>query len=227
MQLNHLYAHLLERGRRKTINDGRIGLAPKTVRNVHVMLHSALHDAMRWGYLVRNVAEAADPPAARTPEQKVWSPQELGAFLDHVRDDRLYALWLLVATTGMRRAELAGLRWVDVDLEAARLSPRRPRVVVNYVVHESEPKTRMGKRSLALDPATVAALREHPELVSVYRQLYAGGANMRSDHARAIQQRLARVLSSTRLDHHPDAHELRHRRSAPTIETSSAQAQLF
>jgi integrase len=50
-------------------------------------------------------------------------------------------------TTGMRRAELAGLRWVDVDLAAARLSPRRPRVVVNYVVHESEPKTRMGKRS--------------------------------------------------------------------------------
>src|SRR4029453_10269329 len=54
VQLNHLYAHLLERGRRKTINRGRTGLAPKTVRNVHLMLHSALHDAMRWGYLVRN-----------------------------------------------------------------------------------------------------------------------------------------------------------------------------
>ena len=47
--------------------------------------------------------------------------------------------------------------------------------------------------------------REHPELVSIYRQLYAGGANVRSDHGRAIQQRLARVLSRTRLDHHPDA----------------------
>jgi integrase len=79
------------------------------------MLHSALHDALRWGYLVRNVAEAADPPAARSPEQKVWSPVELRDFLEHVREDRLYALWLLVATTGMRRGELAGLRWVDVD----------------------------------------------------------------------------------------------------------------
>jgi hypothetical protein len=126
VQLNHLYAHLLERGRRKTINGGRAGLAPKTVRNVHVMLHSALHDAMRWGYLVRNVAEAADPPAARTPEQKVWAPQELGAFLDHVRDDRLYALWLLVATTGMRRGELAGLRWVDIDFDHATASPPFP-----------------------------------------------------------------------------------------------------
>ena len=92
---------------------------------------------------------------------QVWTPQQLRAFLAHARHDHPYALWLLVATTGMRRAELAGLRWVDVDLDAARLSPRRPRVVVNYVVHESEPKTRMGKRSLALDPATLAALQEH------------------------------------------------------------------
>jgi integrase len=92
---------------------------------------------------------------------QVWTPEQLRAFLAHARQDRLYALWLLVATTGMRRAELAGLRWVDVDLDAARLSPRRPRVVVDYAVHESEPKTRMGKRSLALDPATVATLREH------------------------------------------------------------------
>ena len=92
---------------------------------------------------------------------QVWTPEQLRAFLAHARQDRLYALWLLVATTGMRRAELAGLRWIDVDLDAARLSPRRPRVVVNYVVHESEPKTRMGKRSLALDQATVAALVEH------------------------------------------------------------------
>jgi Arm DNA-binding domain/Phage integrase, N-terminal SAM-like domain len=126
VQLNHLYAHLLQRGRRKTINRDQAGLAPKTVRNVHLMLHSALHDAMRWGYLVRNVAEAADPPAARSPEQRVWSPQELGAFLDHVRDDRLYALWLLVATTGMRRGELAGLRWVDIDFDHATVSPTIP-----------------------------------------------------------------------------------------------------
>jgi hypothetical protein len=49
VQLNHLYAYLLEQGRRKTISSGGTGLAPKTVRNVHVMLHSALHDAMRWG----------------------------------------------------------------------------------------------------------------------------------------------------------------------------------
>jgi len=96
-----------------------------------------------------------------TPEMQVWSPQQLRTFLDHVRDDRLYAAWLLLATTGMRRGEVAGLRWVDVDLDAGRVSPRRPRVVVNHEVIVSEPKTAKGRRSIALDPATVAALRDH------------------------------------------------------------------
>jgi len=61
----------------------------------------------------------------------------------------------------MRRGEVAGLRWVDVDLDAGRVSPRRPQVVVNYKVVVSEPKTAKARRSLALDRATVAALREH------------------------------------------------------------------
>jgi len=161
VQLNHLYAHLLERGRRKPTSGGRTGLAPKTVRNVHTMLHSALHDAVRWGHLARNVAEAADPPAARSPEQRAWSPVQLRVFLEHVQEDRLYALWLLVATTGMRRGELAGLRWADVDVDHATVSPLVPRVVVDHQVHDSAPKTERGRRGLALDPVTLEALREH------------------------------------------------------------------
>jgi hypothetical protein len=63
---------------------------------------------------------------------RVWSPGQVGAFLEHVINDRLYTAWLLLASTGMRRGEVAGLRWVDVDLDAGRVSPRRPRVVVNF-----------------------------------------------------------------------------------------------
>jgi integrase len=126
-----------------------------------VMLHRALKDAVRWGYLPRNVADAVDPPVGRSAERHVWTPDQLGAFLEHVRADRLYALWLLVATTGMRRGELAGLRWVDIDFANARVSPQRPRVVVDYAVQVSEPKTAKGRRALALDAATLAVLREH------------------------------------------------------------------
>jgi integrase len=137
------------------------GLAPKTVRNVHVLIHRVLKDAVRWGYVVRNVADAADPPKVKPAELQVWSPAQLRAFLAHVKDDRQYAAWLLAATTGMRRGELLGLRWVDVDLDAARIAVRQPRVVADHAVHVSEPKTARSRRSIALDPVTVAALRQH------------------------------------------------------------------
>src|SRR5215207_1656655 len=107
------------------------------------------------------LAALVEPPKGLPAERQVWTPAQLRAFLSHVRDDRLYAAWLLVATTGLRRAELAGLRLLDVDLAAGRVSPRRPRVVVDYTVVESDAKTPKGRRSLALDPATLAALKAH------------------------------------------------------------------
>jgi integrase len=156
-QLTAFYRHLLTSGRR----DGKGGLAPKTVKNIHATLHPAIAVAMRWGYVLRNVADAVDLPKVITPEMQVWSPEQLRAFLQHVRTDRLFAAWMLFATTGMRRGEVAGLRWNDVDLQAGQVKVVKPRVAVRYKVHVSEPKTLKGKRWLALDPATVAALREH------------------------------------------------------------------
>jgi integrase len=101
------------------------------VKNIHGAVHPALKDAVRWGYVARNVADAAAPPKVVTPEMQVWSPVQLRTFLTHVRNDRLYAAWMLFATTGMRRGEVAGLRWIDIDLAAGRVTPRKPRVEVN------------------------------------------------------------------------------------------------
>ena len=156
-RLNAFYADLLASGR----SDGTGGLSPKTVRHTHTMLHKALADAVRWGRVVRNVADLADPPKPSTPEMKVWTPAQVRAFLDFVRDDRVYAAWLLVATTGMRRGEVLGLRWSDLDLEAGRVSVAQTLTVVNQRVRVSEPKTAKGRRTVALDPATVTALRAH------------------------------------------------------------------
>jgi integrase len=71
---------------------------------------------------VRNPADMADPPAASRSRVTTWTATELARFLEHVRDERLFALWRLAATTGMRRGELAGLSWRCLDLDAARLS---------------------------------------------------------------------------------------------------------
>jgi integrase len=137
------------------------GLSPKSIRNVHVVLRKALGDGVKWGRLTRNVAALADPPRVSRPEMKVWTTDQMRAFLAHVQDNRLYAGWLLAVTTGMRRGELVGLRWADVDLEGVRLSVVRAIVLVDGHPTISEPKTAKGRRSLSLDPATVAALRAH------------------------------------------------------------------
>ncbi len=156
-QLNSFYADLLVDGRR----DGRGGLSPTTVHLIHATLHKALADAVRWGRLARNPADQADPPRARSPEMSVWSAEQVNAFLRTVREDRLYAAWLLAATTGMRRGELLGLRWNNVDLDAGRIDVRQIRTVARYQVLATTPKTDKGTRRISLDPATVAALRTH------------------------------------------------------------------
>lgn len=156
--LNRLYSTLLATGRA----DGTGGLSPATVRRVHAVLHRVFADAVRWNRLVRNPCDQADPPkqhGAGEQEMATWTAEELRRFLDSVRDDRLSTLWMLLSTTGMRRGEAVGLRWEDVDLDAGRVSIVQTIVAVGYEVQVSTPKTRRGRRLVALDPGTVAALR--------------------------------------------------------------------
>ena len=134
------------------------GWAPKTVQNVHRMMHRALTDAVKWDLVPRNAAEDARAPRVSRNQPTVWTPTQLGAFVRHVQDDRFFALWLLAATTGFRRGEIAGLRRHDIDFIHDRVSPSSPRVVVSGHAQDSETKTRAGVRSLALDPTTRAAL---------------------------------------------------------------------
>jgi integrase len=136
-------------------------LAPKSVRKVHEVLSRSLGDAVKRGYVVRSVAADATPPRPRRRELTVWSAEQLRAFLAHVAGDRLYALWLLLATTGLRRGEALGLRWEDVDLDGGTIFVHRQRTIAKGRVVVHEVKTGHSRRRIALDPETVAALRRH------------------------------------------------------------------
>jgi len=143
-------------------------LSATTVNHVHTLLHRVLGDAMRWGLLQRNPADAADPPTARVTkdnEMKTWSARELKVFLDMTKSDRLHPLWRTLASTGMRRGEALGLRWADLDLEGHSpfLMVRQALVSAGYDPQFSEPKTKRGRRTIPLDTSTVVVLGEWRE----------------------------------------------------------------
>jgi integrase len=137
------------------------GLSAKSVKYTLSVLNFVLKDATKRGVIARNPAEHVDRPRVTKQEMRWWSADEARAFLEAAAGDRYVALWTLALTTGMRRGELLGLKWPDIDLEAGRLAVRRTLVTVAYQIRWSEPKTAASRRVVALDPGTVAALRAH------------------------------------------------------------------
>lgn len=156
LMIERFYGDLARTGGRRGT-----GLAPKTIRNTHVTLRKALSDAERVELIDRNPAARAHAPAAVRPETPTWTGEELGRFLSGVEGDPLYALWVLLATTGVRRGEALGLRWSDVDLDRGTISVSQTVTTVGHRVVISPPKTDRSRRRLVLDPDTVRVLAEH------------------------------------------------------------------
>ena len=156
--LEALYASLLDSGRA----DGTGGLDPKTVLEVHLVVRAALGDATRRGILARNPAEIAHAPKRRplqSAELRSWNAVQLNAFLDLAAAHRMFPAFWLAANTGMRRGEVLGLRWGDIDLDERRLSVNRSLISVGYELHESRGKTRTARRTIDLDDRTTDILR--------------------------------------------------------------------
>ena len=136
-------------------------LSPKTIRNTHVVLRKALADAERLGFVNRNVAAAARPPTAQRPEFATWSSAELRQFFEAARAEPARAAYVLCATTGMRRGEILGLRWSDIDFDAGQLAVVQTVTTVNNRLIVSLPKTQRSRRTMFLDPHTLSVLAEH------------------------------------------------------------------
>ena len=139
-------------------------LSPKTVRNVFGILEKALSDAVDLNYLAANpaAAKSAKPRVrvARTGAKiKAWDEGQLGSFLDATTQSPYWSAWFLAAYTGMRRGELIGLRWSDVDLGRARLHVRQSVVLAGgEAVDQEDGKTLNSARSIDLDPDTIDIL---------------------------------------------------------------------
>ena len=150
--LQHLYRSKLESG-----------LSPRSVQYIHVVMHRALKQALRWGLVPRNVCEAVDPPKPQKKEITPLSRDEARRLLETAREDRLEALYVLAIHCGLRQGELLGLRWEDVDLEAATLQVRRTLTTARSGPKFSTPKTAKSRRTVKLNRPAVEALKRHHE----------------------------------------------------------------
>ena len=156
------------------------GLAPKTVRNIHAMIHRALVDAAAWKYIAYNPASNIKPPKRPRKRRMVWRPDQIQAFLMSVQRDRFAALFLLELTTGIRRGQICGLKWSAVDLDAGEITVHDSRVVVaGHARDKAGGKIENADQTISIDRATVAALRRWRERQDGEREFF--GADYRPD----------------------------------------------
>ena len=156
-------------------------VTPSMLHRIRATRRSALNAAIREGLLRDNPARHVETPSPRRPQAQVWTEHrvqewrrsgqrfavavwtthQVAAFLDFVAPDRLVAMWWLIALRGLRRGEAAGLRWVDVDLDAKVVMIGQQRIPYGRTVTVGPPKTAASRRTIALDRHTVRMLREH------------------------------------------------------------------
>jgi integrase len=147
-----------------TVFYGRLldrGLSPTTVQHVHRALRAMFRAAVKWGYLKTDPSERAEPPTTQRPRMQTWTAGQLALFLEEVSGHRFGIAYLIAAMTGMRRGEVAGLRWTDIADDYTTMTITQTITVVNGRTHVGPPKTGAGIRRIALDETTGRLLRAH------------------------------------------------------------------
>jgi integrase len=211
-----LYGTLLREGRKC---GG--GLAPRTVGQVHRMLHRAFGHAQKWGLVSSNPCSLVEPPKVRNSEIQILTDAEVHSVLQKLRGRPMYMLAAVGLSTGLRRGELLALRWEDIDFNNNSLQVERSLEQTKRGLRIKEPKTQHGRRRLAL-PASIAAelrkmRREQHELrlsLGVRRNDDSGeyvfsrpsGHFMRPDNVSGEWRRLVKVLHLPKVTLHAWRH---------------------
>ncbi len=151
----------------------RSGLSAQTVLHIHRLLSQTLKQAVRWQMLHRNVLEDISPPPRRRPEMRVLTPDEADALLRAAEHTEYHIPIHLALFTGMRRSEVLGLMWRDVDITARRLTVSRTMInLIGDSTHMNRPKSRRSARSLSFSEETTTLLSSHRQSqIAQYRAL--------------------------------------------------------
>ena len=162
LDLQRFYKHLLDGGRVDRIEAKKKpkGLAPKTVRNIHQMIGSAYNLAMEQKLVSKNPTQGCALPKVEHKEMRTLTTDQLSTFFQEARDSGVYELYYLDLATGLRRGELLGLKWTDVDFQHGVLKIQRAISRQNGKVVEVPLKTKNAYRTLPLSADAIDVLMQ-------------------------------------------------------------------
>ena len=162
LQLQKFYRLLLTEGRVPRIESEKQpkGLSAKTVRNINQVISSAMDMAVRHKLILSNPTEGCELPKVEHRDMKTLPAEQLGAFLREAKESGVYELYYLDLATGLRRGELLGLKWEDVDLQNGVIHVRRQVARVDGEVKELPLKTKNSYRNISISQDAVAMLTE-------------------------------------------------------------------
>ena len=170
MPLNKLSSLELQKFYKKLLNRGRVtrleaknqpkGLSPKTVRNIHQILESAMKLAQEQKLIIKDPTAGCALPKVEKKEMKTLPVEQLASFLREARESGVFELYYLDLATGLRRGELLGLKWTDIDLEKGELQVKRQVVRIEGKIVEAPLKTKNAYRTLPLTEDVTAILKQ-------------------------------------------------------------------
>ena len=219
LELQRLYKKLLEKGRVDRIESKHQakGLSPKTVRNLHQIIASAMKLAREQKLILTDPTEGCALPKVEHREMKTLPVEQLASFLREAKDSGVFKLYYAELATGLRRGELLGLKWEDLDLERGSLRVKRQIARINGEVAEAPLKTKNAYRTLPLAKDTVDVLDQQKKKVGASPWVFPGptGGPMSPD---SVLHMLHRVLKRAGLPR-VRFHDLRHTFATLALQT--------
>ena len=168
LQLKHLHPATIQGYYGKACEK----LSARTVHHQHRVLSQSLKYAVRQGYLGHNPAELVNPPKPRDKVMRALTQAEVETLLDSVKDNRYYPVVYTALSTGLRQAELLGLRWRDIDLDMMSISVSQVLYKRQGIYEFKEPKTSHSRRRVAMTPKLALFLRDYQsERKNLYSEL--------------------------------------------------------
>lgn len=162
LRLQKLYQELRVSGKVHQNRKGDPGLSPKTVRGIHMLLHSALEQAVKEGLIAKNPTLDCKPPRSEKKEMKVIRSDQVGDYLKAAAKRNVLPMFYLELTSGLRRGELLALLWSDLDIEKRTISVTKSVLGRHGELKVTAPKTRHSIRKVAIPRQAVELLiQEH------------------------------------------------------------------